>query len=142
MRKSHKKNVYIPAKGSSDHVEEALANFDAREQIKSLLDQIQKNDDWKDECVQTVLKFIDDQNDASPPGYRDWRLGYKNETWHRLAAQVISGEIHPSNSPPLGHVLKTISESLLRLQDIPIHFTTEISLADHLKSSLKTVSEY
>ncbi len=139
-------NVYRKTVWSkSGALEEALANYVARECIKALVNSWRTPRSWNESGVIEAMSYIDEIFDASPPGYRDWRIGSDPLTWRKLASQVRFGrqklEGHPA---PMEAILKTLPGELLKLDQLHVRITTETSLCDRLLGtpSLKDVIRY
>lgn len=126
-------SVYRQTASTPDHLEEALANYVAREFIRKLVTSWISQRGWNIRHADIVMQYIDEFFDASPAGYRDWRIGAKPETWRLLATQILSAKCAPpSPVPPLDSLLKTLPNEVARLNNVPIWITTEEGIADRL----------
>jgi len=109
--------VYRTHFGTSDCLEEALANHYAYRSLESYLPQFCKAYDQA--AVYAVRNAIRDLMDLSAPGYRDWRLGDHHATWETLATQLCTGALFGS---PTGGALPIAS----MLNDaLPVDFLPE-----------------
>jgi hypothetical protein len=129
---THTESVYKRTAGTAGHLEEALANYRARDKIRKMLDSWKTERNWSDAAVDVVHAFINELFAASPPGYRDWRVGARPEALRRFAAQAVGGELNPVDPlPPLESFLETASEIVI-LRKVPIWITAEEGIVDHL----------
>jgi hypothetical protein len=83
--------VYRPTFGTSQALEEATANFVARQEIRDLVSSWVDAGSWNQKGVAEVMDFIHMMYELSPPGYRDWHIAGDSRTWRRLAAQTLTG---------------------------------------------------
>lgn len=109
--------VYREHYGTSDCLEEALANYYAHRKLEGYLPYLCKAYDRG--AVYAVRNSIRDLMDLAPAGYRDWRLGDHAATWATLATQLCTGA--PEGSPAGGALP---IESLLN-DSIPVDFLPE-----------------
>lgn len=90
--------VYRNHYGTSDCLEEALANYYAYRKLESYVPYLCKAYDRR--AVYAVRNAIRDLMDLSALGYRDWRIGDHAGTWATLATQLCTGT--PIGSPSGG----------------------------------------
>ena len=90
--------VYRNHYGTSDCLEEALANHYAYRKLESYVPYLCKAYDRR--AVYAVRNAIRDLMDLSALGYRDWRIGDHAGTWATLATQLCTGT--PIGSPSGG----------------------------------------
>lgn len=109
--------VYRKHYGTSDCLEEALANYSAHRKLEGYLPYLCKAYDRG--AVYAVRNAIRDLMDLAPAGYRDWRLGDQAATWATLATQLCTGA--PEGSPAGGALP---IESLLN-DSLPVDFLPE-----------------
>jgi hypothetical protein len=144
LYRRYQSKVYRPtARGSSGALEEALANFSAREAVRRRLDEHVNSGGLKNEARTIIMSFIDDLFDASPPGYRDWRMGADHLKWRALAAQVLSGRADPGSGilPPVEGLLRNLPGMLFRTSDVPVFITTFTQLGRTLFSPARREAE-
>jgi len=134
--KLYRQAVYRHTRGTEHALEEAIANYVARERVCQLVDGWVRHRGWKKEHVDIVLGFIDDLYERSPPGYRHWYLAVKPMTWRRLAVQAISGDAEPQEPlRPLEPALQSLPDGLIELPQVPVRIVAEDALADRFTSS-------
>lgn len=137
----YQKNVYAAARGTDDWLEEALANWSSRSAILAQLPAWKTLGLVRDES--SVERVIDANLDLSPPGYRNWRVGGKRETWRQFTSELMTGKpAHLSKPLPLPN------ESLLAdplpfdlcEDDVPIRIVGHGVIADWLLANPATFS--
>lgn len=117
----YSENVRKHVLGNDDALEEAIANYVARDNVSGLVALWRKARKWQPEHCQAVVGFIDELFRLSPPGYRHWALGASRATWRRLACQVDTGMLEPPEPlAPLEPMLKWPPNDLLGLSQMPL----------------------
>lgn len=131
--KPYNETIYQKTLGTDRALEEAIANYTARETVQSLVTSWIATRNWKQQHVSAVMDFIDESYRLSPPGYRHWYLAADPLTWRRLAAQTITGTLE-SIEPlvPLDPFLKSPPIGIIELPQIPIWIASEDTLPDRL----------
>lgn len=112
----YSKDVYQALKGTDDWYEEALANWTSAEWARIELPLLKERGLIK--SLDSVERVIHANLDLSPPGYRNWRIGSKQNSWRSLSSELVNGKV--SNTFK-GKLLPT--ESLL-LGPLPFDFET------------------
>lgn len=126
-------HVYKTTIGTRQACEEAIANYFARQAIAELLFSWRSTQGWSQGAIDTVIEFVDEIYELSPPGYRHWYLAAEPEIWRRLAGQVIGGEVELQREDcPLEPLLHSVPSEVIELGDVPIWMTNENGLADRL----------
>jgi len=126
-------NVYSKTQGTRGALEEALANYAAREAVVELLEGWKSRGRWDERTVRAALQFIDEFFEQSPPGYSDWQQGADPLIWRRLVSQVLGGQIEPERLLPFEDLLrKAAATTLLRPGDVPLWMTDDHPLAERL----------
>lgn len=132
----YNKHVYKKSVGTSDAIEEALANYVALEAVRNLVHGWRAGHHWSQEKVDVALDFIEELFDVSPPGYSDWQLGEDPDVWRRLVWQVLEGRVDVYRDlPPLEDWLLRPETALITIRDVPVYYwISDESLADRLFS--------
>jgi hypothetical protein len=125
-------NVYAKTQGTRGALEEALANYAAREAVVELLDGWRARGRWDEQAVRAALQFIDELFEQSPPGYSDWKQGADALVWRRLVSQVLGGQIEPGRLLPFEDLLRPGAATPLRPGDVPLRMTADHALAERL----------
>lgn len=125
--------VYKPTWGTNQAVEEALANFTARQVVGQIIRGWLATGRWSKDMARTALEVIDQFLDAGPPGYSDWRDGNDVRTCRRLVSQLLTGQqVVREPLPPLESWLRDMPDSALARADVPVYLTTGHPLAEQL----------
>jgi len=103
----YKKNVYRPLAATSDDcLEEALANYTAQESL------LRGQNRWAELLPESdriaMAAALENEMNASPPGYRAWRRGQDVTSWRTLAWQLATASTtagSASEPPPLEPML-------------------------------------
>jgi predicted RNA binding protein YcfA (HicA-like mRNA interferase family) len=129
-------HVYKSTIGTRQACEEAIANYFARQAIAELLASLRSTQGWSQGAIDTVIEFVDEIYELSPPGYRHWYLAAEPDIWRRLAGQVINGEVELQREDcPLEPLLHSVPSEVIELGDVPIWMTNENGIADRLFST-------
>lgn len=130
------RQVYDALAGSSDWLEEALANWSSWAWFKSA--PVQEHLSGRYGGVADRLgRAVEATLDLSPPGYRDWRNGQNRSAWRIFSTQLAQGT--PNFRPksvglPLDSLLVGPLPYDLRISDVPIRFVGRGLIADRLLS--------
>ena len=131
------RKVYKPNHCSPECLEEALANFVAREAVSERLHSLLGTGAWTMELVNETMAFVDDFFAGSPPGYSDWAKGADPDNWRRLAAEVLSGK--PTQGvealAPVEGLLRDLPGIVLLPEDVPVFITCFTELGRSLFGS-------
>ncbi len=127
----YNEQVYSRTVGTQDAMEEAVANFVARENINDCCTSWMKKPGWKAEHGSAVMDFIDELYRLSPPGYRDWDLAADPLFWRSLACQTATGAVEVEEPlPPLEPVLRSVPATVVGLPEVPIFLAGDAALAE------------
>lgn len=128
-------DVYRALSGTSEWLEEALANWSSWDwfnspKVQALLSARGENHDKLPSIIEGVL-------DLSPPGYQDWRAGRDRETWRQFASQLASGKPDPGRKSialPLESIFRDPLPYDLLASDIPTWIVGNGKIAQQLGS--------
>lgn len=130
-------NVYETLPGTSEWLEEALANWSSwvwfhSEPVQELLGNRYSMDHKAvSDCLESAL-------DLAPPGYRDWRKGKDHVNWRILATQLLRGQTRLSRrfQPlPVESILTGPLPYDAPISDVPVRFVGPGVIADRLLGS-------
>ena len=137
----YNQNVYAALRGKDEWLEEALANWSSRSAILAQLPAWKTLGLVRDES--SVQRVIDANLDLSPPGYRNWRVGGKRETWRQFASELMTGkpaQLLKSLPLPNESLLADPLPFDLRVDDVPIRIVGHGVIADWLLANPGTFS--
>ncbi len=133
--------VYKVLSGTSDWLEEALANWWAWLWFRS--ERVQLSLSNRGSNHPGLASLVEDFLDLSPPGYREWRIGRNREAWRTLATQLASG--NPKLGPrPIGLPIESAVRGELPFDllevDVPTRVVGKGTIASHLERCPGTFS--
>ena len=132
----YSERVYERTIRTDDALEEAIANFVAHERVDGFCAAWIKTRHWEQEHCRTVMEFIDELYNLSPPGYRNWSSAASPLVWRRLACQAAKGAVEVEGSlPPLEPILKSVSATVVELPQVAIFLAADAALADRFFST-------
>jgi len=134
--KPYNENVYRRALGSDKSLEEAVANYVAREIVHGLVKSWMQTRSWMQDNVDAVMDLIDELYSVSPPGYRHWYRAADTRTWRRLTAEAMTGVLEPEEPlAPLEPALRSPPQGVLGLTEVPIWVVGDTALTDRFFST-------
>lgn len=108
-----------PFRETPEWLEEALANYVAREKVLEECGAWEEAKPWTHENTETVKRFIDEMYEKSPSGYRDWRL-FEEERMYRRFVEQLLGNNAIVDASRLEAMLKNEPLGLRNRQLVPI----------------------
>ena len=127
--------VYDVLRETPDWLEEALANWSAWQWYRS--EPVRSSFSATGLAMDGLDRIVDASLDLSPPGYREWRMGYDPATWRRFGTQLATGKPHAlvkADGLPLESVLRNPLPYDLDSSDIPVRFVGRGVIADRLQT--------
>jgi hypothetical protein len=137
LYRAYTKNIYSKTLKTTGALEEAIANYVARESLQTLMNSWQITRNLSSSTAAHIMAFIDALFDMSPPGYRDWHLGRDPDAWRRLGCLTLRGQSPARNQLPQLETFLADMPQRLRLDVMPIWITTETNLSDRLFGNLQ-----
>jgi hypothetical protein len=136
----YKRPVYDVLRETRDWLEEALANWSARDWFRTEATQLMLRRLMIRRLVphtDRLERVVESSLDLAPPGYRDWRLGDLPATWRTFATQLATGNpklTSPGIGLPIESVLNGAPPYDLQQTDVPLRFKGQGVIADRLQS--------
>jgi hypothetical protein len=137
----YKEHVYQALRETPNWLEEALANWSSWSWFKS--SPVQSMFAGLTSDTKCLDRLIETSLDLAPPGYRDWRLGNRAESWRRLSNQLSTGRpiiLGGHIDLPLESILSSSPPYDFKSADIPMYFVGPGVIADRLKSHPSTLN--
>jgi hypothetical protein len=132
LYRRYSRKVYQRSRNTTQALEEALANYAARQAVVERAGQWKASGAWDNATFRAAIEFIEEVLDTGPPGYRDWRMGADPLVSRQLLCQLLTGDV--TVTEPLAPIDGMLAQTrqMLKPDEVPIWVTVTTAFADRL----------